>query len=391
MSAFLMRPLGGLASWTAKEGSTSATALPYWEAASASSASSADGPSNAARRGAARRQHCSNSTTASFAAANLCAAGRILPALFIIGSLKTGTTSLWSQLVDNAANHITPGSLTDKGDVSRKEKDFFGDPTMWRRGRAWYERIWPPCPSLASASAGVRIGIDATPAYHVWHDAPKNMHSFYGAALAPRLRHVWMLRDPVAKFWSYFWELKAYRGEWDKVRFADWVAPKLARTRQCLAKDPHHPLWPPSMPPLGCAPHLDHGLYEPQLRRWLEFFAPAQFLMVSFTGYARRPAAVVRDVLLHAGLPSTVSHAAAARLRGTKNKNSKVLGRGRMPPRLRAELHALYDPMVERLYRLLADKRISVTPCEHQGSRFLDDPDFVNASMSSKPGPRRRS
>ena len=32
----------------------------------------------------------------------------------------------------------------------------------------------------------------------------------------------------------------------------------------------------------GCAPHLDHGLYEPQLRRWLEFFQPSQLLLVSF-------------------------------------------------------------------------------------------------------------
>ena len=49
------------------------------------------------------------------------------------------------------------------------------------------------------------------------------------------------------------------------------VEPKLARTRECLRADPKSPLWPPSMPPpfASCAPHLDHGLYEPQLRRWL--------------------------------------------------------------------------------------------------------------------------
>lgn len=319
------------------------------------------------------------------AATALCSgmSNRLLPALFVIGSLKTGTTSLWSQLVDNSEKHVLPGALTDKGDVSRKEKDFFGDPTMWRRGRRWYENIWPACPAATSGGV-IRVGVDATPAYHVWHAAPANMHAFYGPSLAPRLRHVWMLRDPVSKFWSYFWELKAYRGEWDKVRFPDWVAPKLARTRECLAKDPSHPLWPPSMPPpfANCAPHLDHGLYEPQMRRWLEFFAPSQFLLVSFAGYARRPAAVVRDVLLHAGLPARVAIAAASRLRGTKNKNSKVLGRGRMPPRLREELHQLYDPFVERLYALIRERGISVTPCEHQGARFLDDPDFVNASRA---------
>ena len=62
-----------------------------------------------------------------------------------------------------------------------------------------------------------------------------------------------------------------------------------------------------SLPAAGCAPHLDHGLYEPQLRRWLTFFQPSQLLLVSFAGYVRKPAAVVRDVLLHAGLPQPVA------------------------------------------------------------------------------------
>ena len=327
--------------------------------------------------------------TESPVAAPLCAGGRLLPALFVIGSLKTGTTSLWSALVDNSGGNILPGALTEKGDVSRKEKDFFGDPSMWRRGAAWYKRIWPQCP------AGLNVGIDATPAYHVWYDAPSNMHSFFGPAQAPLLRHVWLLRDPVAKFWSYFWELKAYGGDWDKVHFAPWVEPKLARTRECLQLDPTHPLWPPSLPPpfRSCAPHLDHGLYEPQLRRWLQFFQPSQFLLVSFSGYIRRPASIVRDVLAHAGLSPTVASAAASRVRGTKNRNSKVLHHGRMPPRLRDELHALYDPFVERLYKLIEAKQIGVTPCEHQGTRFLDDQEYggggqANGRRARGHGPR---
>ena len=124
-----------------------------------------------------------------------------------------------SQLVDHANPHLVSGSLTDKGDISKKEKDFFGDPSMWRRGRAWYERIWPTCPRDGASI----VGIDATPAYHVWHDAPQNMATFFGPPLVPKLRLVWMMRDPVSKFWSYYWELKAYRGEWDRVHFASWV------------------------------------------------------------------------------------------------------------------------------------------------------------------------
>ena len=98
-------------------------------------------------------------------------------------------------------------------------------------------------------------------------------------------------------------------------------------------------------------------------------------------------AAVVRDVLLHAGLPAAPAAAAAAATKQVKNRNSKVLGHGKMPPRMREELHALYDPFVQRLYDLIERHAISVSPCDHAGTRFLDDPDAANATRS---GPRPR-
>lgn len=334
---------------------------------------------------------CNSSRSPTPAASPLCDRGKLLPALFVIGSLKTGTTSLWSHLIDDASGHVLPGSLTDKGDVSRKEKDYFGDPTMYRRGPNWYRKIWPTCAS-AGSSSDLRVAIDATPAYHVFHDAPQNMATFFGPPLLPRLRLVWMLRDPVSKFWSYFWELKMYGGDWDKVQFSTWTAPKIARTKECLqASGGKSPLWPPSMPPpyKGCAPHLDHGLYEPQLRRWLEFFDPSQLLLVSFSGYARKPAAVVRDVLVHAGTPLQVASEAADRVRKArkpKNQNSRSTGRGRLPMKWRAELHALYDPFTERFYSLVEKHRIPISPCEQQGSRFLDDPEWQQQANASSSG-----
>lgn len=123
-----------------------------------------------------------------------CAAcGRLLPSLLLIGSIKTGSTLLWGRLVDYSEGAIDTGRTTDKGYISKKEKDFFGDPAQWRRGRGWYERAWPKCPASGARTV---VGIDATPAYHVWYDAPKNMAAFYGRALG-QLRLVWMLRDPV--------------------------------------------------------------------------------------------------------------------------------------------------------------------------------------------------
>ncbi|EOD37327.1 hypothetical protein EMIHUDRAFT_460510 [Emiliania huxleyi CCMP1516] len=276
-----------------------------------------------------------------------CAAcGRLLPSLLLIGSIKTGSTLLWGRLVDYSEGAIDTGRTTDKGYISKKEKDFFGDPAQWRRGRGWYERAWPKCPASGARTV---VGIDATPAYHVWYDAPKNMAAFYGRALG-QLRLVWMLRDPVAKYWSYFWELKSYGGDWDRVTFDAFTAPKLNRSRDC-------------------APHLDHGLYHPQLQRWLEYFQPAQLLLV------QRPAAVVRDVVLHAGLrraqAERIAASAVSRRVAKEKQNSKASGHGRMPPAWRREVAALYAPFLDRFYSLVGEAGVPVSPLARVEGRVV--------------------
>ena len=127
--------------------------------------------------------------------------------------------------------------------------------------------------------------------------------------------------------------------------------------------------------------------YPPQV------FVPAQLLLVSFPGYARRPAAVVRDVLLHAGLPADTAAAAAAgvaaREARSKGRNSKASGHGAMPPALRAQLHALYGPFVERFYALVEERAIRVSPCEAQGTRFLDASNASEGATATGPAAPR--
>ena len=96
----------------------------------------------------------------------------------------------------------------------------------------------------------------------------------------------------------------------------------------------------------------------------------------------------MRDVLVHAGVPPLAADAASASTRAVKNRNSRVLGHGKPPARLRDELHALYDPFVERLYELIERLAIAVSPCEHRGTRFLDDPSG-RANVSAGGTPRK--
>ena len=50
-----------------------------------------------------------------------------------------------------------------------------------------------------------------------------------------------------------------------------------------------------------------------------------------------------------------------------------------MSAKLWAQLHAFYAPFVERLYGVLREKQITVSPCSEMGTRFLDAT-YPNAS-----------
>eukprot|EP00326_Haptolina_ericina_P039300 CAMPEP_0181249154 /NCGR_PEP_ID=MMETSP1096-20121128/45596_1 /TAXON_ID=156174 ORGANISM="Chrysochromulina ericina, Strain CCMP281" /NCGR_SAMPLE_ID=MMETSP1096 /ASSEMBLY_ACC=CAM_ASM_000453 /LENGTH=100 /DNA_ID=CAMNT_0023346459 /DNA_START=6 /DNA_END=309 /DNA_ORIENTATION=- len=50
-----------------------------------------------------------------------------------------------------------------------------------------------------------------------------------------------------------------------------------------------------------------------------------------------------------------------------------------MSQKIWQQLFSLYMPFVDRLYTLLAEKAIAVSPCSEQGTRFLDPP---NATLA---------
>jgi hypothetical protein len=107
----------------------------------------------------------------------------MLPNFFVIGAMKSGTTSL---------HHY----LDQHPDVfmSRiKELEFFTEEKNWERGRAWYEEQFP-------VDAPVRG--EASPGYTKhprFSGIPERMHE-----LVPEARLVYLVRDPIARIVSHY-------------------------------------------------------------------------------------------------------------------------------------------------------------------------------------------
>ena len=300
----------------------------------------------------------------------------LVPSLMIIGSMKSGSTELWSHLFTHCKNTICFGKESNKGRVSLKEKDFFGDPNMFARGFNWYERLWPEC-----TDTDKRISLDATPAYHVFYNAPNNIASFYNSFIK-NIRLVWMMREPATKMWSYYGEISIY--EKNPPSFKNFILPKLERANNCIKLNKSSPLWPPSLPPpfKDCAPHLDHGLYHSHFQRWIQYFKSEQFLVVSFKHFIddNGPAEVVRDVLSHAKVSSNILKNVYENVKKRKkplapswisdSRNSR--SKHRPPSNIIAKLAKFYAPFNNKLYDFLKYYNIKLSPAWANGTRFLD-------------------
>jgi len=208
-----------------------------------------------------------------------------LPAFLIIGAQKAGTTSLASYL----AAH--PGVVSPKW----KEVHFFD--LNYTRGVEWYRSHFPMGPRrrLRSRFDGRRLlAGDATPYYILHPQAPSRAWQ-----LIPAARIIVLLRDPVDRAYShYHHEVRLGK---ESLSFEDAIAAEPSR----IAGEVERLEAEPSYESFNYQhfTYLERGIYADQMRRWLNYFRPDQFLVLSSEQFFKSPAVEYRKVLKFLGLP----------------------------------------------------------------------------------------
>ena len=124
----------------------------------------------------------------------------LAPQVFILGSGKAGTSTLWHLLLTNSERRLEMARYLFSGDgdeeYHRKELSFFGT-ARFSRGVKWYFRHFSKCPRRAAAS------MDASPGYLHSEVAPLQLKAAYHPRTHGRLRFIVMLRDPIGKLASW--------------------------------------------------------------------------------------------------------------------------------------------------------------------------------------------
>src|SRR5438093_5987591 len=273
----------------------------------------------------------------------------MLPNLLIIGAQKCGTTSLHAYLDLHPDVHM----------ADAKELDFFIAERGWRNGAHWYAaRFRDDAPVRGEASPNYT-------AWPVWEGVPER-----AAALVPRARIVYLVRDPIERIESHYLQRRLQEGERDYI--------------EAVIGDIDDPM----------NLFVARSRYATQLERWLEHFAQEQVLVVAAEDLRDERHATVAAVLEHAGLHDPIEPAlldaehhrsadkaelapAAARLRTSpvgrvleaipprvrapvtrrvRAALSHPVDRQELPPALRERLCELLAPEAQRL-RALTGRR----------------------------------
>jgi hypothetical protein len=199
----------------------------------------------------------------------------VLPNFFIVGAMKSGTSTLHDYLRDIEEIYMAEG-----------EPHFFSDDDKFRQGLSWYSQLF-------TAGAACQAIGEKTATYSYLPVACERMH-----ACLPQARLIWIFRDPVRRAYSHYWH--SVKNGSERLSFAKAIA----REERRVVKD----VW---------RGYVKRSLYIEQVERFLQYYPKSQMLFLMFEEMLADPPAAVNQVLEFLDIPRTVPSVPAERQSNT--------------------------------------------------------------------------
>lgn len=238
---------------------------------------------------------------------------RALPDYVVFGAMRSGTSSLYHNLVSHP--QILP--------ALRKELQFFDE--NFHRGLAWYRSNFPT--RRAMNQPGPVITGEASPAYIFHPLAPERI-----AATLPEVRLIALLRNPVDRAWSHYHHSVAHGLE--GLSFEEALAAEAQRVAASEASDCRE---------IHRHGYLTQGEYAGHLARWLEVFPRERLLILRAEDLFAEPERIMSEVIEFLGL-------AELPMVWTRFNSGR---QNEMPVDMRARLAEHFRPHNDRLSELL--------------------------------------
>ena len=211
----------------------------------------------------------------------LTASQRRMPDYVIVGAQKSGTTSLWCYL--NEHPRVEPALV--------KEMHYFDN--NFHRGEAWYRMHFPLREERLGDDAERTLTGESSP-YYMFHPlAAKRL-----AASVPRVKLIFLLRNPVDRAFSHY-QFKLRRRQ-EVLSFEEAIAAEEGRLQgeeERLVDEPGY-----FSTAHDWFSYLARGRYLEQLVRWESLFRSDQILILDSESLFRRPEETYLQVLEFLGL-----------------------------------------------------------------------------------------
>lgn len=250
-----------------------------------------------------------------------------LPDFYVIGSMKSGTTTLYMHLESHP--EVYPATL--------KEVHYFN--THRDLGERFFRSHFPARSALSecSNSWGRQIVGEATPDYIFHPAAPAICHG-----LTPNARFVLLMRNPVDRAFSHWKQGKRF--EFESESFDRAIALEEARLSgesKKLEEDIHYYSYRHQM-----YSYLARGRYAEQINRWLNYFDPAQFLFIRSEDMFEDGNAVFKRVTDFLGLSAWSPKSFDLKFKGLE---------GDIPTASRSRLSEYYEIFNQELYEIVGE------------------------------------
>jgi Sulfotransferase family len=212
------------------------------------------------------------------------------PNLFIVGAAKAGTTSLWWYLAQHPDVFMTP----------MKEPHYFSHIHPSRRLAMFYDHIEDERAYLhLFAGAGDAPVVGEASTSYLWD--PGSAERIHAAV--PDARIVIVLRDPVERAWSHYWNDVAEGFE---------TRPFLKAVRQELADPPGR--WGDT------SVYVSAGFYADAVERYLRLFGPDKVKVLFFQSFTADPRGTLADLFSWLGVDPGVAASAELEPRNSFKK-----------------------------------------------------------------------
>ena len=262
------------------------------------------------------------------------AGSRSLPDFLVIGAKKGGTTSVANWL----ARH--PDVLSMFPRVQRAKSPHYFDINYWR-GQAWYRSHFhsEAFRRLQQRRTGARPIAGESSPYYLFHPAAAGRIK----ETVPDVKLVAVLREPVSRAYSNYWDRRA-TGHEDLPTFEAAIAAEPER----LADATDDALRAPDAYSYDHDNHsyVARGHYAEQLRRYFDHFERGQLLVLSADVVRREPVASFKRLEAFLGLRPVEIDLTSYNVRS---------GYPPLAAATRDELHEHYRPHNQELYELLGE------------------------------------